>query len=127
MHVRLQSSLSWSGTLGLVAACLGGILVFAYRGDRPLPRALEPAAESALPAVSLQATMDEAQRACLWEIEHHGLLLNRYGFRPWADALSRADGEGLRGICAADFQGNILESAQVVRANSDFVDVVRHE
>src|SRR5437870_4020699 len=112
MYVRFQSSLNWSGTLGLLAACLGGILVFAYRGDRPLPQALEPAAESALPAVPLQSRMDEAQRAYLWDIEHHGLLLSRYGFGPWADALSRADWDRLRGICAADFQGNVLESAQ---------------
>jgi hypothetical protein len=71
--------------------------------------------------------MDEVQRAYLWDIEHHGLLLSRHGLQRWADVLSRADREALRNLLAPDFRGQDVECVREVRAASDYVDVVRRE
>src|SRR5262249_52515218 len=71
--------------------------------------------------------MDDAQRAYLWEIEHHGLLLSRHGFQPWADALCRADREALRRLLAPDFRGQDIDCVKEVRAVSTYCEVVRRE
>src|SRR5262249_27875301 len=94
--LRRQSPVAWSCLLALVLAGLGGAIVYTYHAGRASSRseaALRPPDVSA-PAASL--TMDEGQRAYLWEIEHHGLLLSRHGFRRLAEALRRADHEALR-------------------------------
>jgi hypothetical protein len=71
--------------------------------------------------------MDEVQRAYLWEIEHHGLLLSRHGFQRWAAVLRRADREALRALLAADFRGQDVDCVREVRAASDYCEVVRRE
>jgi hypothetical protein len=71
--------------------------------------------------------MDANQRAYIWEIEHHGQLLGRYGFQRFADVLGRADREALRAFLAPDFWGQEVEGVPEVRAASDYVDVVRRE
>src|SRR5262245_17253944 len=65
------------------------------QGKRPAETALSAASGSVLP-------LDEQQRKFLWEVEHHGLLLGRHGFRALADALVRADAQALRNLLAAD-------------------------
>src|SRR6516225_864808 len=49
--------------------------------------------------------LDQEQREFLWQVEHHGLVLNRFGFQALADALSRSDRQGLTHLLAASFEG----------------------
>src|SRR2546422_8050252 len=51
--------------------------------------------------------LNEEERALLWDIEHHGNLLNKFGFKAVADALARADEQGLLEAFAVEFSGRI--------------------
>ena len=50
--------------------------------------------------------LPEAERSYLWDVEHHGNLLVKYGFGPLAEALKRADGAALSRLLAAHFPGS---------------------
>src|SRR5438105_726157 len=95
-HSR-RLSLIWLCGL-TVAACAGaGVVLYAHRshgGGQPGPEDGSP------------PLMDEAQREYIWDIEHHGLTLNQFGFRPLADALSRNDPQALAGVLAPGFVGS---------------------
>jgi len=118
MSHRRRLSLIWLCGLA-VAACAGaGVFLYAHRspGDtRPDPE--DPP----------RPVMDEAQRAYIWEIEHHGLTLGTYGFRPLADALSRADRPALTALLAPGFTATTLNHPRTVRFSSDYAQVVREE
>jgi hypothetical protein len=69
--------------------------------------------------------MDQEQRECLWELEHHGNLLSKYGFKPLAAALVKGDELALRGLLAADFRGGLLDRPREVRQTTPLLDFVR--
>jgi hypothetical protein len=69
--------------------------------------------------------LPEAQRAYLWDIEHHGNLLAKYGFGPFAQALKNADGPALARLLADGFTGTDLREPRRVRAVADFGEVER--
>jgi hypothetical protein len=69
--------------------------------------------------------MDEEQRQFIWEIEHHGNVLNRIGFPALAAALKQGDDKSLAGILASTFAGARPREPQEVAIHNDFVDVVR--
>src|SRR5262245_46167518 len=48
------------------------------------------------------------EREYIWEIEHHGNLLVKYGFSPLAAAIQKADKAALTQILAEDFIGTDL-------------------
>jgi HEAT repeat protein len=56
--------------------------------------------------------LPEADRVELWEIEHHGNVLVKYGFGPLADALKAADASALTRLTAEDFTGTDLGDPQ---------------
>jgi hypothetical protein len=78
-------------------------------------------------AVSADLTLDEEQREFLWQIEHHGLTLNRYGFGALAEALRRNDAAALGKLFAADFTGQLPRAPREVRLDRSFAHVVRRE
>jgi hypothetical protein len=127
MHSRRRRLLAWSWKLALAAGVCGGVVLYTYHPanffPRQLPASEKPVAEAAPPP----ATMDEAQRAYIWEIEHHGLVLSRYGFRRLADALSRADASALAALLAHDFKGQELQRPREVRVANASVEIVRQE
>jgi hypothetical protein len=67
------------------------------------------------------------QREFLWQVEHHGLSLNRLGFRPLANALRDADRAALATLCTADFTGQVVARPREVRLQTDAVQVARFE
>jgi HEAT repeat protein len=70
-------------------------------------------------------TLPEAERAYLWDIEHHGNLLVAYGFDPLAEALKRADAAALYRLLADDFAGTEPGEARRVRADTGYAQVER--
>jgi hypothetical protein len=71
--------------------------------------------------------LDPDERAYLWQIEHHGLLLGKHGFRPLAEALRQADAPGLQRLLAADFTGSTLHQPREVRLDTRYAQVVRQQ
>ena len=72
-------------------------------------------------------TLPKAEREFLWQVEHHGNLLSRYGFGALADALRRDDAAALTALLAADFTGWTLRQPREVRLESDLAQVLRQE
>ena len=69
--------------------------------------------------------LPETEREYLWEIEHHGNLLVKYGFGPFAKALNQADASALSQLLADDFTGAILSNPTRVRAAPGYAEVER--
>jgi hypothetical protein len=113
--------------LPVIAILLTCVLVSACsRENRQQAAAADPN-ERTEPASAPAADMDENQRAFLWDIEHHGLLLSRYGFQPLADALSRGDLVALTALLAPEFKGQVLEQPREVRIQRAWLEVRRQE
>lgn len=127
MPSRRQRLLAWSWKLALVAAVVGGIVLYAYPPEKLWLRQPAAAHESAGGPAAPSLTLDESQRQFLWDVEHHGLVLSKHGFRALADGLSRADAQGLLALLAPDFTGQVLQQPREVRVANDFVDIVRQE
>jgi hypothetical protein len=104
----------WLLCLGL-AACNGRATVDESK--------TESASQAAAPA-KLQE-MDEEQREFLWDIEHHGNILNQIAFPALAGALKQADQKALAGMFAAEFQGAVPHQPKETSIHNEFLDVVR--
>lgn len=52
--------------------------------------------------------LPEAELGYLWDVEHHGNLLMKHGFGPFASALKAADTATLTAMLATDFSGGDL-------------------
>ncbi len=72
-----------------------------------------------------ESMLPEPERKYIWDIEHHGNLLVKYGFAPLADALRRADAQALSAVLADDFAGTDLAEPRRVRADVGFAEVER--
>jgi hypothetical protein len=79
------------------------------------------------PQVSARACLGDDEKAYIWDLEHHGNLLGKHGFKPMADALSRADRPALLNLLAADFTGQTLGNPREVRMSAEFGEAVRLE
>jgi hypothetical protein len=109
--------LVWLAGLAVLAAA--GLEVFRRAGPSPNQPSEEIAATPSL-------TLDDDQKKYLWEIEHHGNLLSRHGFKPLATAIQKADAAALERLLAADFTGHELGHPQQAALHSKVLDVVRH-
>src|SRR5262249_2926394 len=85
----------------------------------------EPKTQSSTPAPEPLRGMDEAQTAHLWDIEHHGNILNQIAFPALAGALKQGDAKALRDILAPGFTGAVPREPKEVAIHNEFVDVVR--
>jgi hypothetical protein len=69
--------------------------------------------------------LGEDERAYIWDIEHHGNVLTKYGFAPLAAAILASDRAALERMLAADFTGSQPHKPRQVHLHTDVLDVVR--
>ena len=67
------------------------------------------------------------ERGYIWEIEHHGNLLAKHGFGPFAAALETADFPAISKMVADDFAGVDLLDPRKVQVNAEFAVVERQQ
>jgi hypothetical protein len=72
-------------------------------------------------------TLSESQRTYLWDIEHGGNLLVKYGFGPLTAALRKADASALLSALGEDFQGRAPQEVKETAWKSDHLTVVRRK
>jgi hypothetical protein len=122
----------WSSGL-VLAACAGLAVVWYSWHGGPGPASAGDSTGDDDPAALAKADeqpdvlLDEAQREFIWQAEHHGTLLNKYGFKPLTAALARPDAARLRTILAADFEGRVPERPRLVTLSADLAGVARVE
>src|SRR5260370_19224697 len=107
LHSRFRICLICLG----LAGCNGGTSV----EGRPS----EAESESATPRMKV---MDEEQRQLLWQIEHHGNVLNRVGFTAVGAALKKADERKLSRVTATGFFGAGSQQPQEVSHHKEYRD-----
>lgn len=122
----------------LLAYLLGlsglGLLLSLFAGmgcnNHPSPPA-ETEAVSSMPIHEEEPppdlTLPKTEREYLWQIEHHGNLLSRYGFGALADALKRGDTAALTALLAADFVGWKPSQPREVLLENDLAAILRQE
>jgi hypothetical protein len=71
--------------------------------------------------------MDKEQQEYLWQLEHHGNLLAKYGFKPLAAALVQKDRAALQRLLMPDFRGGLLDRPREVTRHTELLDIVRRE
>jgi hypothetical protein len=116
----IASTLAVAG-IGLAAALI-------VRSHSRLPEtAIVPVGNRSIPAPPPELTLPKSEREYLWEIEHHGNVLNRYGFGAFATALRGADANALMALLASDFTGAILQEPRTVHVKNDLAQLTRLE
>lgn len=73
--------------------------------------------------------LDEAETARLWEMEHHGNLLSKHGFKPFVKALQQQDREQLLAVFPEDFSAQHIdfEKTQPTKIQTEVIDAARYE
>jgi len=120
--------------------CVAGIAVSAcavvgamWHYGRPASSNLPPLPDIQVPQEEEQQTapadpsLPESEREFLWEVEHHGNLLNAHGFAKIADALRDANASAITAALADDFDGGLLQQPKETRLKDECVDVLRRE
>lgn len=74
-----------------------------------------------------EPTLKKDQRAYLWEVEHHGLLLGRFGFARLARALRTDDTTDFLAVLSDGFEGRILDQPRETRSETGALRVVRQQ
>jgi hypothetical protein len=112
-----------------VAGAFGGAAWYVFSSP-PAPPALPDLsflAEDRSPPTDPGPTLAESEREFLWDVEHHGNVLNVHGFRKVAEALRNADAAALTGLLADDFTGGLPVEPREVSVRNDCVDILRRE
>lgn len=83
---------------------------------------------AAVPATA-RATLElpEAEREFLWNLEHHGNVLNKFGFRPLWGALAQEDLGAVENDLAPAFQARLFAHSRSTRLNGEIFDIDRQE
>jgi hypothetical protein len=71
--------------------------------------------------------LSEEQRQFLWDVEHHGNLLNKHGFKPLGLAISRNDRDAIVAALAPGFTGRMLDNPTTVGLSAPYASVVRSQ
>jgi hypothetical protein len=79
------------------------------------------------PETNSGQVLDEAEKVYIWDLEHHGNLLVKYGFRPLADALIKSDSKAVLALLAPGFTGQTLDKPHEVHMTSAFGEATRLE
>jgi hypothetical protein len=121
----------------VTALGVGGALRYAHRpADAPppppdlsflSPQPDPPAEPQATAETEGGPSLSEAERSLIWDIEHHGNLLNRYGFKPLANALRDADADALAALFAEGEAFRLPREPREVSTHSECLSVVRRE
>ena len=118
--------LSLAGVLAVACAAGGTVWYLSTPKDPPPPPPALPA-EWDDPQGDPTLTLPESDRTFLWDVEHHGNVLNAHGFKQLADALRDADAATLTRLLAEDFKGELPRDPREVRLQRGALDVVRRE
>src|SRR6516225_3982018 len=116
--------------IGVAACALAGAM---WRFGRPTTNNLPP-----LPDIQVvqdeekqpppaDPSLPETEREFLWEVEHHGNLLNANGFAKLADGLRDANPDAMTTALADDFAGGLLLQPKETHLKDECVDVLRRE
>jgi hypothetical protein len=90
-----------------------------FKEGRPVSREL--VANSSL-------TLSEKERKYLWDTEHHGSLLRKFGLGPLVEALQKRDSERISWHLAGDFEGQVPgEEAKVKHSVGEVLTADRWE
>src|SRR5215471_10658018 len=93
----------------------------------PLPSSDQSEASSKERGPEDVPLLADEEREYIWDLEHHGNLLVKFGFKPMAEALARADRPALLQILGTSFIGQTLGNPREVRMKSEFGEAVRLE
>jgi hypothetical protein len=116
-----------------IFACLAGLALLVGAGLEVVRRTgsppVQPPEDPALSALAAVPSLklDAEQKEYLWQIEHHGNLLSRHGFKALAAAIQKGDGAALQRLLAPDFAGETLGQPRETVLHSEVLDVVRHQ
>src|SRR5262249_43786866 len=110
--------------LGLATASCGKVSTSGTPPPLPQGQSEEPNGSS---ADCDNKVIDDLEKDDLWDNEHRGNWLVKYGFKPMAEALGRADRPALLRILAADFSGQTLSNPRVLQMGSGTVKAERLE
>lgn len=87
----------------------------------------QPITKATTPAKPSGPTLEKEQREFIWQVEHEGNLLRKFGFKPLANALSKGDGKAITDLLAADFTGLTLQQPRQVHVDTPFAKVIRYQ
>jgi hypothetical protein len=115
----------------VVAACAVAGAMWHYRKPTatvppPLPD-IQLAEDNENHAAPADPSLPEPEREFLWDVEHHGNLLNTHGFAKLADALREANANAMTALLADDFGGGLLQQPKETQLKDGCVDVLRRE
>jgi hypothetical protein len=114
----------WGLVLLIVAVGAGASWRLLGRGTATSGKPL--AAKDATPTPPVKSLPEEDRKA-IWDIEHQGLVLKKYGFSSLKSALRDGDRAALLKLLAADFEGQALSQPREIRLTSGYVDALRQE
>jgi hypothetical protein len=110
------------------ACCAVGWTAWYFGGSaEPPPLPALPAGWEDDRQVDSGLTLPESERTFLWDVEHHGNVLNACGFKRLADALRDGDAGALANLFAEDFTGDLPAQPNEVSLHREGLDVVRRE
>jgi hypothetical protein len=122
--LRLRVLLLVSGVLLLGVAAAGAVW-YVTRPPAPPPVAsADPAAVEEDDAGD-GPTLAAEEREFLWDVEHHGNVLNAEGFAALAQALRQGDGAALLAMLAPNFTGHAPDQPFEAAIQSDVAQVTR--
>jgi hypothetical protein len=90
----------------------------------PAVKPLTGAGAAPTPAAN---TLPEEDRKVIWDIEHQGLVLKKFGFSSLKSALRKGSRTELLNLLAADFEGQALGQPREISLNSSAVQALRQE
>ncbi len=123
MFCRLKQLRGQFSLLGLAPLLLIGLAFGCGKGEDNEETEGESQAEMVLKENGL--TLTETERKYLWDCEHHGTLLNLFGFKPMANAIIQSDVESLTQFLSSDFEAFVPEQTDAVEFESEYVSANR--
>ena len=113
---RLPVAAIGLAAVAIIAAAVSPILL----NSKGTLVALKPPKETP-PVISM------GEREFLWEVEHHGNVLGKQGFKPFAQALAAANREALLAMLSANFAASDLGRPKEVRRADSNLEVLRRQ
>ena len=118
------SAVWWWGLVLLILVGASASWGLLRPSSTPGVKSSAPADAAPTPAV---ISLPEEDRKAIWDIEHQGLVLKKYGFSSLKSALRNGDKAALLKLLAADFEGQALNQPREIVLNSSFVKASRQE
>lgn len=119
---RFGRSVRWTA-LALAGGGIAGVAWFLTLGSRAYVNPLPDLSSTS----AVKPLLDERERKMLWEIEHHGNVLGKFGFKPLAAALEQNDAARVRRLLAREFKGELPRQVNDLRLSRAEVEVYRQE